>query len=315
MSRNLSKVGIIGAGRVGNAVANGLVMMGVCVSVVLYNRTLSKAEGEAWDIEDAVPLLDECDVLPSDRYEDLADCDVIVVTIGAQAKEGQDRLDLLGDNAGIMRETMKELDRVAPNAVVIIISNPVDVLTRIAITTSTRPENLIIGSGTVLDTARTKYQLGKLLDVSKQEVNIYVIGEHGESAFFLWSNALIGAIPLDKFPFREGISFAQIKVDYPKLIHERAYAIGERKGGTSYGISTVACQLVDSILRDEKKIFTVSVRADSHYKVGEEVVLSLPCVIGKQGIARKLLAPLNNEEQSLLHESAQQLIKAYDSVA
>lgn len=313
MSKNTSKVGVVGAGRVGNAVANGLVMMGVCVSVVLYNRTISKAEGEAWDIEDTIPLLDECDVLPSDKYEDLADCDVIVVTIGAQAKEGQDRLELLGDNADIMRETIKELDRVAPNAVVIIISNPVDVLTRIAIATSTRPENLIIGSGTVLDTARVKYQLGKLLDVSKQEVNMYVIGEHGKSAFFLWSSALIGAIPLDKFPFGEGTSLAQIKAEYPQIIHKRSYAISERKGGTSYGISTVACQLVDSILRDEKKIFTVSVRADSQYKVGE-VVLSLPCVIGKQGVARKLLAPLNNDEQSLLEKSAQQLIEAYNSI-
>lgn len=314
MNSKVSKVGVVGAGRVGAAVANALIMMGVCVSVVLHNRSLDKAEGEAWDIEDAIPLLEECDILPTDKYEDFSDCDVIVITIGAPSKDGQSRLELLKDNADIVRSTIKELDRVAPNAILIIISNPVDVLTRIAIKTSTRPENLIIGSGTILDTARVRYQLGKLLSVSKQDANIYVIGEHGNTSLIVWSNAQIGAIPLEKFPLPQGTSLDNIKAEYDDNTRQRAYAISERKGGTSYGISTVAAQLVDTILRDEKRVFTVSVRADAQYKIGDEVVLGLPCIIGKKGIERKLHIPLSEEEQRALEHSAEELNKAYESV-
>lgn len=314
MNSKVSKVGVVGAGRVGAAVANALIMMGVCISVVLHNRSLDKAEGEAWDIEDAIPLLEECDILPTDKYEDFSDCDVIVITIGAPMKEGQSRLELLKDNADIMRSTIKELDRVAPNAVLIIISNPVDVLTRIAIKNSKRPENLIIGSGTVLDTARVCYQLGKLLNVSKQDANVYVIGEHGNTSLIVWSNAQIGAIPLEKFPLPQGASLDNIKAEYVDNTRKRAYAISERKGGTNYGISTVAAQLVDTVLRDEKKIYTVSVKANSEYKIGDEVILGLPCIIGKKGIERKLYIPLNQEEQRALVHSAEELNKAYESV-
>ncbi|BAZ12908.1 lactate/malate dehydrogenase [Calothrix sp. NIES-4071] len=314
MNSKISKVGVVGAGRVGAAVASALVMMGVCVSVVLYNRTLDKAEGEAWDIEDAIPLLEECNILPTDKYEDFADCDVIVITLGAPTKDGQSRLELLKDNADIISSTIKELDRVAPNAILIIISNPVDILTRIAIKTSTRPENLIIGSGTVLDTARVRYQLGKLLNVSKQDANIYVIGEHGNTSLIVWSNAQIGAIPLEKFPLPQDISLDKIKAEYVDNTRKRAYTISERKGGTSYGISTVAAQLVDTVLRDEKKVFTVSVKANAEYKIGEQVVLGLPCIIGKKGIERKLHIPLSQEEQRALEHSAEELNKAYESV-
>jgi L-lactate dehydrogenase len=314
MNSKISKVGVVGAGRVGAAVANALVMMGVCVSVVLYNRSLDKAEGEAWDIEDAIPLLEECDILPTDKYDDFADCDVIVITIGAKTKDDQSRLELLKDNADLTTSIIKELDRVAPDAILIIISNPVDILTRIAIKTSTRPGNLIIGSGTVLDTARVRHQLGKLINVSKQDANIYVIGEHGNTSVIVWSNAQIGAIPLEQFPLPQGTSLDKIKSEYVETTRKRAYDINERKGGTSCGISTVAAQLVGTILRDEKKVFTVSVKANAEYKIGEEVVLGLPCIIGKKGIERKLYIPLSEEEQRALAHSAEELNKAYDSV-
>lgn len=315
MIAKTSKVGVIGAGNVGAAIANALVLLAKCVTVVLYARTLSKAEGEAWDIEDAIPLLSEMDVIPTDSYEDLADCDVIVITVGAPQKEGETRLDLLGKNADIIRSTIKELDRVAPNAIVIIVSNPVDVLTRIAIASSSREENLIFGSGTVLDTARLRYQLGKQLNVDNKDVHVYVIGEHGDSEFPVWSSAFIGAIELAQFPLPKGTSLAQIEQDYTQLTRKRAYAISERKGNTNYGIATVVAQLVDCILRDEKKIFTVSVRAEPGYGVGNEVVFGLPCIIGQQGIERKLLLPRNDQEQHLLEESATKLNEAYDSLS
>lgn len=314
MSSKTSKVGVIGAGNVGASLVYALVLLNTCITVVLFARTLSKAEGEAWDIEDAIPLLPEMDVLPTNQYEDLADSDVIVVTVGAPPKEGETRLDMLSRNVDIIRSTMKELDRVAPNAVVIVVSNPVDVLTRIAIATSSRPENLILGSGTVLDTARMRYQLGKQLNVDKQDVHVYVIGEHGDSEFTVWSSAFVGGIPLNEFPMPEGSTLEQIKQDYTEITRKRGYAITERKGNTSYGVATVVAQLINAILRDEKKIFTVSVKADASYGIDSEVVLGLPCVISQQGIERKLLLPRNAEEQHLLETSAAKLNQAYNSL-
>lgn len=314
MNSKTSKVAVIGAGNVGAAVANALVLLRKCVTVVLFDRTLSKAEGQAWDIEDTIPLLEEMDVLPSDQYEDLADSDVIVVTVGVPQKEGQTRLEILGQNAEIIRSTMKELDRVAPNSIVIIVSNPVDVLTRIATLSSSRAENLILGSGTVLDTARLRYQLGKRLNVNKQDIHVYVIGEHGDSEFTVWSSAFIGSISLNEFLIPEVTSIEKFKSEYIEFTRKRGYAIAERKGSTNYGIATVVSQLVDTILRDEKQIFPVSVRADSSYGVGSEVVLGLPCIIGKQGIERQLVLPRNAEEQRLLEESASKLNEAYNSL-
>ncbi|MEH1932007.1 malate dehydrogenase [Nostoc sp.] len=315
MSSKTSKVGVIGAGNVGADVANALVLLRKCVTVVLFDRTLSKAEGQAWDIEDSIPLLEEMGIIPSNKYEDLADSDVIVVTVGVQQKLGQTRLDTLSDNSEIIRSTMKELDRAAPNSIILIVSNPVDVLTRIAIANSTRAENLIFGSGTVLDTARLRYQLGKRLNVALQDVHVYVIGEHGDSEIIVWSSAFIGGIALTEFPIPEGVTLEQIQQEYTELTRKRGNSILERKGNTSYGISTVVCQLVDSILRDEKQIFPVSARADSNYGVGSEIVLGLPCIISSIGIERQLVLPRNADEQRLLEESASKLNEAYNSRA
>jgi L-lactate dehydrogenase len=311
MSIKPSKIGIVGAGNVGAAVANALVLLSKSVTVVLFDRNLSKAEGQAWDINDAIPLLEEMDVIPSNRYEDLVDSDILVVTVGATPTPGQSRLDLLGANAAILRPIVRELDRVVPDAIVILVSNPVDVLTRIAIEMSTRAEHLIFGSGTVLDTARLQYQLGKRLNVDKYDVHVPVIGEHGDSEFPVWSNAAIGLIPLTKFPLPKGTSLEQIQIELADITRDRGKAIMQRKGHTSYGIATSVAQLVDAILRDEKRMFTVSVKADPAYGVRDEVVLGLPCIIGKHGIESCLVLPRNAVEQHLLEVSAAKLNHAY----
>lgn len=314
MSSKTSKVSIIGAGNVGANVANALVLLRKCVRVVLFDRTLSKAEGQAWDIEDSIPLLQDMEIIPSNRYEDLADSDVIVVTVGIRHKQGESRLDTLRENAEIMRSTMKELDRVAPNSIVLIVSNPVDVLTRIAKDNSTRAENLIFGSGTVLDTARLRYQLSKQLNVALRDIHVYVIGEHGDSEFIIWSSAFIGGIALTEFLIPQEAMLEKIQQEYAELTRKRGYNIFERKGYTSYGISTVVSQLVDTILRDEKQIFPVSVRADSNYGIDSDIVLGLPCIISSIGIERQLVLPRNADEQRLLEESATKLNEAYNSL-
>lgn len=314
MISKLSKVGVIGAGNVGATIAYALVLLRLCVSVVVFDRTFDKAAGQAWDIEDAIPLLSAIEVTPTDRYEDLADCDVVVITVGAPQKSGASRLDLLSSNAEPIRATVQELDRVAPSAIVIIVSNPVDVLTRIALKTSNRPSNLIFGSGTALDTARLSYQLGKHLHVDARAVNAYVIGEHGDSEFVLWSSAAIGAIPLSKFPVSDLTGFEQLKQQFAEETRQRGYEIVKRKGNTSYGVGTVVVKLIDAILRDQKQLFTVSVAAHPDYEIGEQVVLGLPCSIGQQGIEQKLVVPRNADEQQALVTSSNQLKQAYDSL-
>jgi L-lactate dehydrogenase len=176
MSQARSTVAVVGAGRVGSAVANALVLLRVCDRVVVYDRDLALAEGEAWDIADTVPLLSEMEVTPAAGYADLCDSDVVVVTAGVTLGPGQSRLDLLGANADTIAGIVGELDRVCPGAVVVLVTNPVDVLTRIAIETSARPAHLILGCGTVLDGARLRQRLGELLDIERESVHAYVIG-------------------------------------------------------------------------------------------------------------------------------------------
>lgn len=313
MSIKLSRVGIVGAGNVGAAITNALILLSKSMTVVLFDRNLSKAEGQAWDINDAIPLLKEMDVVPSNRYEDLAVSDILVVTVGTAQPFAESRLDLLNANALILCSVMQELDRVAPHAIVLIVSNPVDVLTRIASATSTRSQHLIFGSGTVLDTDRLQYQLGKRLEVDKHDVHVPVIGEHGDSEFPVWSNAAIGMIPLIEFPLPEGASLAEIQTELTEVTRHRGNAIIQRKGHISFGIATSVAQIVDAILRDEKRMFTVSVKADPAYGVGNEVVLGLPSILGKHGIESRLVLPRSAVEQQQLESSATKLNQAYQS--
>jgi L-lactate dehydrogenase len=313
MNQTRSTVSVVGAGRVGSAVANALVLLRVCDRVVLYDRDLALAEGEAWDIADTVPLLSEMEVAAAAGYADLGGSDVVVVTAGVTLGPGQTRLDLLGANASTIAGIVGELDRVCPAAVVILVTNPVDVLTRIAIETSARPAHLILGCGTVLDGARLRHRLGELLDVEQESVHAYVVGEHGDSSFPVWSSASVGAIGLEQLELPEGTSWAQVKAELAAAIRGRGMSIHERKGFTSYGVATAVARIVRAVTRDEKRIFMVSVLATREYGIGP-VVLGLPCVIGAAGVKRQLLLPMSAEEQQMLQHSAAILDQAYRSL-
>jgi L-lactate dehydrogenase len=309
-----STVSVVGAGHVGAAMANALVMLRACDRVVLFDRDSARAEGEAWDIADAVPLLAEMEIVPTADYADLADSDAVVVTVGATPAPGTSRLSLLGSNAGIIVSVMRELDRVCPETVVIFVSNPVDVLTRLAIEASSRPANLIIGSGTVLDGARLREGLGQLLGVEKEDVHVYVIGEHGDSSFPVWSSATVGATRLEDCPLPGSTSLLELKDELTAAIHRRGREIHERKGYTSYGVSAAVARIVRAVVRNERRIFMVSVRPAEEYGLGE-VVLSVPSVIGRAGVERQLLLRLSGDEQRLLEHSAEVLDAAYRSMA
>lgn len=309
-----SQVSVVGAGRVGSAVANALVLLRACDRVVLFDRNSARAEGEAWDIADAIPLLSEMEIVPSADYADLGASEAVVVTVGATRGPGESRLDLLGSNAAITAEVIRELDRVSPDAVVILVSNPVDVLTRIAIETSARPARLLIGSGTVLDGARLRHRLGELLGVEKEDVHVYVVGEHGDSSFPVWSSATVGAIGLENYRLPESSSLSQVEDELTASTRRRGLSIHDRKGFTSYGVAAAVARIVRAVVRDEKRIFMVSVPAAEEYGIGD-VVLSMPCVIGRGGVERQLLLTLSEDEQRLLQRSAAVLESAYRSLA
>src|SRR5262245_23914309 len=260
-----SKVSVVGAGHVGSAVANALVLLRACDRVVLYDRNAARAEGEAWDIGDTIPLLSEMEIQPSADYDDLAGSAAVVVTVGATRALDQTRLDILGVNAGITADVMRELDRVSPDAVVILVSNPVDVLTRIAIETSARPAHLIMGAGTVVDGARLRHRLGKLLGVEKEDVHVYVVGEHGDSSFPVWSSATVGVLRLEDYGLPDGKTLLELQDELTTEIRRRGPAIHERKGCTSYGIAGAVARIVRAVVRDERRIFMISVPAAAEY--------------------------------------------------
>jgi L-lactate dehydrogenase len=314
MNQARSKVSVLGAGRVGSAVANALVLLRVCDLVVLYDRDLAQAEGQAWDIGDAVPLLSAMEIVPTADYADLDGSDVVVVTVGPTRTADQTRLELASVNARIMAEVVGELDRVCPEAVVILVSNPVDVLTRVAIETSARPAHLIFGCGTVLDGARLRHQLGNLLDVEQDSVHAYVIGEHGDSSFPVWSSATVGAIKLEDYGLPEGTSLPEIQGELAAMIRQRGMSIHQRKGFTSYGVAVAAARIVRSIIRDEKRIFMISVLAAEQYGIGP-VALSLPCIVGRAGVARQILLTMSVQERRMLQRSAAVLDEAYRSIS
>jgi L-lactate dehydrogenase len=309
-----SQVAVVGAGHVGAAVANALVLLRACDRVVLFDRDRARAEGEAWDIADTIPLRAEMEIAPTADYADLSGSDAVVVTVGATSGPGQSRLELLGANAGITEDVVRQLDRVSPEAVVIVVSNPVDVLTRIAIETSTRPAHLVVGSGTVLDGARLRHRLGNLLGVEEEDVHVYVIGEHGDSSFPVWSSATVGAIKLEDYGLPEGVSLAQLEDELATSTRRRGLDILDRKGFTSYGVAGAVARIVRAVVRDEKRIFMVSVLAAAEYGIGD-VVLSLPCVVGREGVAQQLRLTLSASEQQLLQRSAAVLETAYRSLA
>jgi L-lactate dehydrogenase len=306
-------VGVVGAGHVGAAVTNALVLLGACRRVVLFDRHLDRAHGEAWDIEDGVPLLAEVEIVPTDSYADLATADVVVVTVG-DSKMESNRLELLATNAGIIREVIDRLDEVAPDAVLVMATNPVDVLTRMAMDHSKRPSQLVFGTGTLLETARLSHRLGQLLEIDQGDVHAYVIGEHGQSAFPVWSSAVVGSVKLDDFALPSGQPVSTVHDELTKYVVTRAWDILGLKGYTSQGLAVAVACIVRCVYRDQKQVLVLSSRPRPEYGIGD-VVLGLPCVLGRAGIERQLVLSLTAVEQECLRHCAAVLDEAHRSVA
>ncbi len=300
---NPKKVGIIGCGFVGSATAFALMQSSLFTEISLIDVDEGKAEGEALDISHGSCFADATRIYAG-TYDDIVDSAVIVLTAGANQKEGETRLDLAAKNVGIFRQILPELSSRSYGGVLLVVANPVDVLTRAAVTIGGFSAHRVIGSGTVLDTARLRNELSAYLGVSSRSVHAYVIGEHGDSEIVAWRSANVSGVPIDAFCSLRGRGNS---AEAMRVIGERvrnvAYEIIKRKKATYYGIAMSVRRICEAIVRDEKAVLPVS----SVGGLFGDIALSLPAVVGANGVETRVPLSLSDEEKAALENGAQTL--------
>lgn len=305
------KVAIIGCGFVGASIAFTLMQRGLFSEMVLIDRDRKRAEGEALDISHGLPYSAPMEIYAGD-YDDIADAALIIIAAGANQKPGETRLDLIDKNLAIFAQIIPEIKKRKCKGILMVVTNPVDILTYAAIKMSGFSPKRVIGSGTVLDTARLKYLIGRSLDVDARSVHAVIIGEHGDSELAVWSGANVSGIDLDHFCELRGI--AHYKVTTQRLyaeVRDSAYEIIQRKGATYYGIAMAVAKIAESISRDEHSVLPVSTLLSGEYGI-EGMCLSIPSVVGAKGVEKVLEIPLSGTEQRELTASAKALSAALE---
>ena len=303
---NCRKVVMIGCGFVGSASAFALMQSGLFSEMVLIDTDKNRAEGEAMDISHGVPFARQMKIYAGD-YDDIADAALIIITAGANQKPDETRLDLVHRNEAIMISIIDQITSRDFGGILLIVSNPVDILTYTALKQSGYPPNRVIGSGTVLDTGRLKYEVGEHLGVDSRSVHAFIIGEHGDSELAVWSSAMISGLPIDDFCELRGYTDHEAATERIfQSVKNSAYEIIERKKATYYGIAMAVCRICEAIVRDEKSILPVSSYMDGEYGL-TDVVLSMPAVLGANGVEKIIPVPLNEEELGKLKKSAELL--------
>lgn len=300
------KIGIVGTGLVGSTAAYAMVMRGVGREIVLVDLNKKRAEAEAQDILHAVPFSNPLNI-HAGEYADLKDAKVVVVCAGVSQKPGETRLDLLKRNQQVFRAVIPAVLEHAPDAILLIASNPVDVMTHLAADVAAEfgvPSNRVLGSGTTLDTARLRSLLAQKLDIDAIHVHAYVLGEHGDSEMIPWSQITVGVIPLTEFCDQWNLC---IEEDDQKEIEEQvrnaAYQIIEGKGATYYGVGSAIARIVEVILGNQRALLTVCTPLHS-FAGCDHVTISLPHLVGGEGILNTLQMPLTPEEEKALYHSA-----------
>ena len=305
---NPRKVAVVGCGFVGSSIAFSLMQRGLFSELVLIDANQAKAEGEAMDLGHGLPYTAAMDIYAG-SYQDAADCSLIIITAGANQKPGETRLDLIGKNVAILKSILPQITAVGFEGILLLVSIPVDVLTYAAQRISGYPARRVIGSGTVLDTARLKYQLGRHLDVDSRSVHAVIIGEHGDSELAVWSGANVSGIDLNHFCELRGHFDHQGSMQrIYESVRDSAYQIIERKGATYYGIAMAVARIAECIVKDEHAVLPISVEPEGEYGLSG-LALSLPSVVGKNGVEKVLEIPLSPEESAALLDSALQLQK------
>lgn len=303
---NTRKAAIIGCGFVGSASAFALMQSGLFSELVLIDANRDKADGEAKDISHGVPFAGQMKIYAGD-YDDAADASIIIITAGAAQKPGETRLDLVHKNVSIFKSIIPEISRRSYLGILLIVANPVDILTYAAVKLSGLPENRVIGSGTVLDTARLKSALGEHLGVDSRSVHSFIIGEHGDSEIAAWSSANVSGIPLSDFcEMRGHYNHEEATHRIAAEVKNSAYDIIQKKNATYYGIAMSVKRICECIMRDEKSILPIS--AMMHEKDGiDDIALSMPAIVGRNGIETHVPIPLNEDERNRLRKSADHL--------
>ena len=302
------KAAMIGCGFVGSASAFALMQSGLFSELVLIDANHDKAEGEAMDIAHGLPFAEQMKIYAGD-YDDIVDAAVIIVTAGAAQKPGETRLDLVNKNVNIFKSIIPEIAKRNYKGILLIVANPVDILTYTAVKLSGLPENRVIGSGTVLDTARLKYALGEHLEVDSRSVHSFIIGEHGDSEIVAWSSTNVSGIPVNDFcELRGHFNHEEAMHRIADDVKNSAYDIIEKKGATYYGIAMSVKRICECIMRDEKSILPISSMMHGEYGISD-ICLSMPTVVGREGVETRVPIQLNEQEESALSASAEQLSK------
>lgn len=304
------KIVIIGSGFVGTSIAYATLIRGICTELILIDVQDEKAKGEAMDLSHGLPFIRPVEIR-SGSYEDCREAEVIVITAGAAQKAGESRLDLIQKNAVIMQTILKEISRYTHEAILLIVSNPVDVLTSIARRDGNFAPEHVIGSGTVLDTARFRYLLSRRFGLNPASIHGYVVGEHGDSEVPLFSSARVAGSPLQVLGDEYRLDCdADWRQALTLEVREAAYDIIKRKGSTYYGIGLAATHILQAILRDEQTVLTVSGWLEDRY--GDfGVAVSVPCVVGRGGIIRRLEMLMDENEKRLFMDSIKTLRETY----
>lgn len=303
---DIRKVGIIGCGMVGSSTAFALMESGLFTDMILIDVNRDRAVGEAMDLSHCLPYTRPVEIRAG-SYRDLADCGIIVITAGVGQKPGETRMDCIQNNVKVFRSIVPSITEYNKDAFLLVVSNPVDVLSYVAYKLSGMPSNRVFGSGTVLDSARLKFILGRRLNVDPRSVHAFVIGEHGDSELAVWSSANVSGITLDKYCAHCG--YARHDDNKKKLENEvknSAYEIIDRKGATYYGIAAATRRICESIVRDEHSIMPVSTLVSGHYGI-DDVYISVPSLIGSGGVEDILDIDLDPQESDALIDSADTL--------
>lgn len=310
---DIRKAAIIGCGFVGSSTAFALMQAGIFSELVLIDVDHSRAEGEAMDISHGLPFAKPMKIYAG-TYDDIVDASIIIITAGAAQKPGETRLQLVQKNVAIFKSIIPEISRRGCEGVLLIVSNPVDILTYVAQKLSGFPTNRVIGSGTVLDTARLKAMLGEHLDVDNRTVHAFIIGEHGDSELAAWSSAMVSGVPLSKFcEMRGHFNHDQSERHIQEMVKNSAYEIIERKKATYYGVAMAVRRICEVIARDEKSILSVSSLMEGQYGL-TDVCLSMPAIVGADGVEEKIPISLDEDEITNLMASARALKEIADSL-
>lgn len=310
---NSRKAAIVGCGFVGSASAFALMESSLFSEIVLIDADKNKAEGEALDISHGLPFAKPMQIYAGD-YSDISDAAVIIVTAGAGQKPGETRLDLVKKNVSIFKSVIPEIVKYNQDGILLIVANPVDILTYAAAKLSGFPADRVFGSGTVLDTARLKYLLGEHLGVDNRSVHAFIIGEHGDSEIAAWSSANVSGIPLNNFCEMRGHFNHQSSMDkIAENVKNSAYEIIEKKKATYYGIAMSVKRICEAIVRDEKSILPVSSIQKNNHGISD-VALSMPAIVGKNGVEATVPIELSPDEETNLRKSADTLKKIIDDV-